>query len=98
MEHPRIQEYALIGNQDTSALVSVLGSIEWLCMPYLDSSSHFSEALSYPKGGKFQIAPFGEFRSRQQYFVRTLILETLFETPTGRGIVTDWIPFESSRA
>ncbi len=92
MSYLTTQDYGLIGNHFSAALVSRLGSIDWCCFPYLDSPSHFANYSDRNQGGKFQIAPQGEFRTRQQYYSRTQVLETLFETPTGRGILSDWMP------
>ncbi len=86
------QDYGLISNHFSAALVSRLGAIDWCCFPYLDSPSHFAAYSDRNQGGKFQIAPMGEFRSKQQYYSRTQVLETLFETPSGRGILSDWMP------
>jgi GH15 family glucan-1,4-alpha-glucosidase len=90
-----LSDYGIIGNQTSSALISRLGSIAWCCMPYTDSPSCFGEILDSQAGGKFQIMPSGDFRSEQKYLQRTHVLETLFETPQGRGILTDWMPLES---
>lgn len=88
--HPN--DYGLIGNLSSAALVSRLGSIDWCCLPYLDSPSHFAAVLDENKGGRFQIIPQGDFRSEQRYLNRTHVLETLFETPHGRAVLTDWMP------
>lgn len=93
-----IRDYGIIGNYTSSALVSRLGSIDWCCFPYLDSPSHFAAMLDPYAGGKFQISPQGDFRSEQRYRQRSLALETLFETPFGRGVLTDWMPLQGSSA
>ena len=93
-----LADYGLIGNETSSALVSRTGSIDWCCLPYLDSPSHFGSLLDETDGGKFQIAPVGDFRSEQRYLQRTHVLETLFETPFGRGVLTDWMPLDSQAA
>lgn len=77
--------------------MSRLGSIDWCCMPYLDSPSCFAEFLDSAKGGKFQLMPAGDFRSEQRYLQRTNVLETLFETPQGSGVIIDWMPLENSQ-
>ena len=92
MGYLSLKEYAVIGNQGSAVLVSRLGSIDWACLPYLDSPSHFGALLDDNQGGQFQIHPQGEFHSQQNYISRTNVLETHFETPTGRGTLTDWMP------
>jgi GH15 family glucan-1,4-alpha-glucosidase len=91
-----IEDYGVIGNYTSGALVSRLGAIDWCCFPYLDSPSHFAAILDQGVGGKFQISPHGDFRSEQRYHSRSLVLETVFETPRGRGILTDWMPLQGS--
>ncbi len=93
--HP-LSEYGAIGNHASTALVSSQGSIDWLCLPYLDSPSHFASLLDENKGGRFQICPEGEFHSQQRYLPQSQILETHFKTATGEGILLDWMPWESS--
>lgn len=95
MSHLSLGDYGLIGNGSSAALVSRLGSIDWCCLPYLDSASHFSHLVDDTQGGRFQIMPQGEYRSEQHYLQRTLVLETVFETPHGRGVLTDWMPLAS---
>jgi len=90
-----IEDYGVIGNYASAALVNRLGAIDWCCFPYLDSPSHFAAILDQGVGGKFQISPHGDFRSEQRYRPKSLVLETLFETPRGRGVLTDWMPLES---
>lgn len=90
-----LNQYGLIGNYTTSALVSRAGSVDWCCMPWVDSPSIFGALLDENRGGRFVISPEGEFRSEQRYHQRTLVLETLFETSDGgRGVLTDWMPME----
>lgn len=91
-----IDDYGIVGNYTSAALVNRLGSIDWCCFPFLDSPSHFAAILDQNIGGKFQICPQGDFRSEQRYLQRSLVLETLFETPFGRGILIDWMPLQSS--
>jgi GH15 family glucan-1,4-alpha-glucosidase len=90
--YPSLREYGLVGNHDTAALVSRHGSLDWLCQPYLDSPSVFAALLDANRGGHFEIRPQSDYHSEQSYVPRTLVLETRFETPNGRGILTDWMP------
>ncbi|MCM2277746.1 MAG: glycoside hydrolase family 15 protein [Oligoflexia bacterium] len=96
MSHLALSDYGLVGNHSSSALISYLGSIDWCCLPYLDSPSHFAALLDEGQGGRFQIMPQGDFRSEQNYLQRTLVLETVFETPHGRGMLIDWMPMEET--
>ena len=93
-----VQDYGIVGNYTSAALVNRLGSIDWCCFPYLDSPSHFSAILDQSSGGKFQICPQGDFRSEQRYRQRSLALETVFETPFGRAVLTDWMPLHGAAA
>ncbi len=91
-----LREYGLIGNTSSTALVSRMGSVDWCCLPHLDSPSHFGGLLDELAGGKFQVMPLGEFFSAQRYLPRTNVIETKFEVPTGIGILTDWMPIDGS--
>src|SRR6266404_210750 len=74
-----IENYGLIGNLRTVALVGMDGSIDWLCLPRFDSPSVFAAVLDDQKGGRFRIAPAGEqFRRKQFYWPDTAILVTRF--------------------
>lgn len=96
MAYLSFRDYGIIGNEISAALVSRMGSIDWCCLPYLDSPSHFGAILDENRGGSFQIAPVGDFQSEQRYFQRSNVLETKFETPNGRGVLIDWMPVDSS--
>ena len=90
----RIEDYALIGDLQTSALVGRNGSVDWLCLPRFDSASCFTALLGEEKHGRWLIAPAGEVRSvSRRYREGTLVLETDFETAggTARGAV-DFMP------
>lgn len=86
----RIEDYALIGDCHTAALVGCDGSIDWLCLPRFDSGACFAALLGTPENGRWQIVPAGEIRSVQRrYRGDTLILETTFETDEGRVTLVD---------
>ncbi|GCB04707.1 glycoside hydrolase family 15 protein [Ralstonia sp. SET104] len=89
----RIEDYALIGDCETAALVSRDGSVDWLCWPRFDSGACFAALLGTPDHGRWRIAPAapqGEVRTiRRRYLPGTLVLETVFETDTGSVSVTD---------
>ena len=89
----RIEDYALIGDLQTSALVGRNGSVDWLCLPRFDSASCFTALLGEEKHGRWLIAPAGEVRSvSRRYREGTLVLETDFETADGTARVIDFMP------
>ena len=88
-----IENYGIIGNLRTAALVGMDGSIDWLCLPYFDSPSVFAAILDDRKGGRFRIAPAGEdFRRKQFYWPDTAVLVTRFLDDDGVGEVEDYMP------
>jgi len=88
-----IEDYALIGNLCTTALVDRAGSIDWLCIPRFDSSACFASILGNTKNGRWLLAPQGDVkRVRRQYRDQTLVLETEFETESGVATVVDFMP------
>ena len=89
----RIEDYALIGDCQTAALVGKDGSIDWLCFPRFDSPACFAALLGTPENGRWHLAPRAEVRSVQRRYVDdTLVLETEFETETGVIAVIDFMP------
>ena len=76
----------------SAALVGLDGSIDWCCMPRIDSPSVFAAILDDERGGSFQIAPLGLYESTQRYLPETNILETTFVTATGVVTLTDFMP------
>src|SRR5688500_17505891 len=93
MPYQPIENYGLIGNLRTAALVGMDGSIDWLCLPCFDSPSVFAAILDDKKGGRFRIAPLDdELRRKQHYWPNTNILITRFLHPEGVGEVEDYMP------
>ena len=89
----RIEEYAIIGNTATAALVAKNGSIDWLCMPRLDSPACFAALLGSDTNGYWKIAPDCSIKSiRRKYRQDTLVLETEFETAGGIVAIVDFMP------
>ena len=81
-----IEDYALIGDCQTGALVARDGSIDWLCFPRFDSAACFAALLGTPEHGRWLLAPAAETRRiRRRYRPGTLVLETEYETDDGRG-------------
>ena len=89
----RIEDYGLIGDCETAALVSKDGSIDWLCWPRFDSGACFAALLGNSKNGRWRIAP-AQAKSRitRRYRPATLILETTFTTADGEVTVIDFMP------
>src|ERR1700722_19055332 len=88
-----IENYGVIGNLRTAALVGMDGSIDWLCLPHFDSPSVFAAILDDQKGGRFRIAPAGEdFRRKQFYWPDTAVLVTRFLDADGVGEIEDYMP------
>ena len=86
----RIEDYAVIGNRETMALVGRDGSIDWLCLPRFDSPACFAALLGTPEIGCWRIAPADPAaRVTRRYRPGTLVLETRFETASGVVTLTD---------
>src|SRR5215212_1248067 len=93
MAYQPIENYGIIGDLHTTALVGTDGSIDWLCLPRFDSPSVLAAILDDQKGGRFKIAPVGDEVSRKQFYCPdTNILATRFFTPDGVGHVMDYMP------
>ena len=88
----RIEDYALIGDCQTAALVGRDGSIDWLCWPRFDSAACFAALLGGPQHGRWRIAPEKILGVKRQYRADTLILETGFETEEGAVTLVDFMP------
>src|SRR3954470_20175611 len=89
----RIEDYALIGDLQTAALVGSTGSIDWCCLPRFDSGACFAALLGDPGHGRWLLAPVGELRrSTRRYRHDTLILESVYETDAGIVRAIDFMP------
>ena len=88
----KIEDYALIGDCQTAALVGRDGSIDWLCWPRFDSPACFAALLGGPDNGRWQIRCAADAVSRRRYRPDTLILETDFETAEGAVTLVDFMP------
>nr|WSW69990.1 glycoside hydrolase family 15 protein [Streptomyces sp. NBC_00995] len=90
---PRIEDYALIGDLQTAALVGRNGSVDWLCLPRFDSGACFAALLGDEENGHWRIAPKGaDTCTRRSYRGDSLVLETFWETRTGTVKVIDFMP------
>ena len=89
---PGIEDYALIGDCHTAALVSAGGSIDWLCWPRFDSPAAFAALVGKPDNGRWRIAPDAEnARASRRYRPGTMILETVFDTAQGSvALIDSW--------
>jgi GH15 family glucan-1,4-alpha-glucosidase len=89
-----IENYGIIGNMRTAALVGMNGSIDWFCFPHFDSPSVFAAILDDNKGGRFEIAPVQQnnIGSKQFYLPDTNVLVTRFLSPSGVGEIEDFMP------
>jgi GH15 family glucan-1,4-alpha-glucosidase len=89
----RIEDYGLIGDCQTAALVGRDGSIDWLCWPAFDSDACFAALLGTDKNGRWLIAPREDVtKTSRRYWDNTLILETRFETAEGTVALIDFMP------
>jgi GH15 family glucan-1,4-alpha-glucosidase len=92
----RIEDYAMIGDCHTAALVGRDGSIDWLCMPRFDSDACFAALLGEPRHGRWLLAPKKPARKvTRRYRGESLVLETTFTTATGTARVIDFMPPEA---
>ncbi|HET6421950.1 MAG TPA: glycoside hydrolase family 15 protein [Geobacteraceae bacterium] len=90
--YKKIGDYGIIGNFHTIALVGRDGSIDWMCLPHLDSSSIFAALLDDRKGGCFRVCPEGEWDSTSSYISGTNVLVTTFRASSGNVKLTDFMP------
>ena len=95
MSYQPIENYGIIGDLNTIALVGLNGSIDFMCFPNFDSPSIFAALLDDEKGGSFAICPeFKEWKNKQLYLPDTNILLTRFLSAEGVGEITDFMPVE----
>ncbi|MEU5097523.1 glycoside hydrolase family 15 protein [Streptomyces sp. NPDC020996] len=92
--HPRIEDYAIVGDEQTAALIGRDGSVDWLCLPRFDSGACFARLLGDEDNGHWRIAPKGVDGpcTRRAYRPGTLVLDTEWETADGAIRVTDLMP------
>jgi GH15 family glucan-1,4-alpha-glucosidase len=90
----RIEDYAMLGNCRSAALVARNGSIDWLCLPRFDSAAAFAALLGDEDNGRWSLAPADpDATSTRQYIDGSLVLETTWTTATGKAKVIDFMPF-----
>jgi GH15 family glucan-1,4-alpha-glucosidase len=91
MTYKKIAAYGVVGDGSTLALIGVDGSVDWMCLPYMDSPSVFCGLLDADKGGRFSISPAAPFDSVQEYLPQTNILKTRFRTRDGTAELLDFM-------
>ena len=97
MVYQPIENYGIIGDLHSVALVGMDGSIDWLCLPRFDSPSVFAAILDDEKGGRFKVAPTSDGATRKQlYWPDTNVLVTRFFSPDGVAEITDYMPIDAS--
>ena len=89
---PPIEDYGLIGNCHSAALVSSHGSIDWLCLPRFDSPPIFARILDVERTDAWSLHPTGQFHAQHQYLEYTTMLETIFTSDQGRVRLLDFMP------
>ena len=87
-----LEDYGVIGDMRSAALISLSGSLDWLCLPDFDSPSVFAAILDADKGGYWRIAPTGNYGSSHSYLTDTNVLSTIFETSAGSAELLDLMP------
>jgi GH15 family glucan-1,4-alpha-glucosidase len=98
MPYQPIEDYGLVGNLRTAALIGKNGSVDWFCFPHFDSPSIFGAILDHRKGGYFRIAPTLEETARKQvYWPDTNVLVTRFLSTDGVGEIIDYMPVAPSK-
>jgi len=90
--YKRINEYGVVGDLHTVALIGLDGSVDWLCYPYIDSPSVFGALLDEHKGGCFAVRPAGGYDAAAHYLEQTNILLTRFRTRQGTAVLADFMP------
>jgi GH15 family glucan-1,4-alpha-glucosidase len=91
-DSPSIDDYGYIADCHSAALVSRSGSIDWCCMPRVDSESCFARILDWENGGYCQVVPSAPFQGSRRYLPHTLVLETTFRTEGGEARLLDCFP------
>jgi GH15 family glucan-1,4-alpha-glucosidase len=95
-----IEDYALVGDRGTAALIGADGSVDWLCLPRFDSPACFAALLGGPEHGRWLLAPAQDegVTTSRSYVGNSAILETTFTTPTGVLVLRDVMPVGDGRA
>ena len=98
MGYRHINDYGIIGDMTSCALVDIDGAIDWACFPRFDSPSVFAAILDSTKGGRLSLTPSEPNASTQRYLPDTTVLETTFTTQSGKATLTDFMTSRPARA
>ncbi|GAA4714761.1 glycoside hydrolase family 15 protein [Nocardioides conyzicola] len=93
-----IEDYALVGDRRSGALVGLNGSVDWLCLPRFDSPACFAGLLGSDEHGHWQLCPGDDYDVRRRYVEASAVLETTFTTATGEVTLTDAMPRGNGRS
>jgi GH15 family glucan-1,4-alpha-glucosidase len=93
-----IEDYALVGDRRSGALIGRNGSVDWLCLPRFDSPACFAGLLGSDEHGHWQLCPTGEYDVRRRYVEASAVLETTFTTASGEVTLTDAMPQGDDRS
>ena len=93
-----IEDYALVGDRRSGALIGRNGSVDWLCLPRFDFPACFAGLLGGDEHGHWQLCPMDEYDARRRYVEASTVLETTFTTATGEVTLTDAMPHSDGRA
>ncbi|MGZ4437479.1 MAG: glycoside hydrolase family 15 protein, partial [Nocardioidaceae bacterium] len=93
-----IEDYAILGDTGTAALVGKDGSVDWLCLPRFDSPACFAALLGEPRNGRWLLGPKGRAACSRRYVGNSAVLETTYTTETGSVRVVDAMPLADGRA
>jgi len=93
-----IEDYALVGDRRTAALVGTNGSVDWLCLPCFDSAACLAGLLGTDDHGHWQLVPDGHYSTERRYVGASAVLETTFTTKEGVVTLTDLMPRSDNRA
>jgi len=93
-----IEDYAVLGDHGTAALVGRDGSVDWLCLPRFDSPACFAALVGGPENGRWLLGPAGPAREERRYVDHSTVLETIHTTDTGSVRVVDVMPVNDGRA
>ena len=93
-----IEDYAMIGDRRTAALVGTNGSVDWLCLPHFDSAACLAGLLGTDDHGHWQLVPDGRYTTERRYVGASAVLETTFTTSDGVVTLTDLMPRHDGRS
>ncbi|MBO3102827.1 glycoside hydrolase family 15 protein [Cellulomonas sp. zg-ZUI168] len=93
-----IEDYAVLGDGKTAALVSLRGSVDWLCLPHFDSAACFARLLGDPGNGRWLLTVRDATTVTRRYLDDSFVLETTYETPTGTAVAQETMPLNDGRA